>query len=334
VTVGWFARHWFVAGLILAAGLAFLIPDVGARGGPLRPEVSTKAGVALIFLLLGLSISTAALRAGALHWRLHFAMQLFMFAAFPAGMILLDAAVGGLLPEDLRMGFLFLAILPTTVSTCVVFTVTAGGNISGAIFNAAFANVAGVVVTPLWAALLLQAHGEGPALLPLMGEIAALLLLPLIIGQVLRAGLRSRGMPDPKTVGRISNLIILFIIFSALANSVHSGAFAETGAAMTALVGGGVVVIFAVATGVAWATSGLLRFPHTDRLAFLFCAPQKTLAAGVPMGQLLFEGNPAIGLILLPLLVYHVVQLMLGATLAGRLQPSTATGLQPPTPAR
>jgi solute carrier family 10 (sodium/bile acid cotransporter), member 7 len=323
-TVGWFARHWFVAGLILAAGLAFIIPEVGARAGPLRPEITTKVGVGLIFLMQGLSIATAALRSGALRWRLHVAMQLFMFAAFPAGMILLDRAVGGLLPEDLRMGFLFLAILPTTVSTCVVLTGTAGGNVSGALFNSAFANVAGVIITPVWAAFLLQARGEGPAMLPLVAEIAALLLLPLAAGQALRAVLRHRRLPDVRVLSALSNGIILYIVFTALANSVNTGAFAETGLGLSALVAGGVVLLFAAASAAAWAVGGLFRFKPGDRRAFLFTAPQKTLAAGAPMGQILFAGHPGLGLILLPLMVYHVVQLLAGATLAERLHAASS----------
>jgi solute carrier family 10 (sodium/bile acid cotransporter), member 7 len=315
----WFTRHWFLAALVLTAGLAFTVPEVGAPGGPLRPEFTTKAGVAVIFFLQGLGIATAALRSGAVRWRLHLATQLFLFAAFPAVIIVADRFAGFMLPDDLRFGFLFLAILPTTISTCVIFTGMAGGNVSGAIFNSAFANIAGVLITPLWAALLLQAHGEAPPLLAMVGEIAALLLLPLAAGQFLRSTLRHRWLPDGRKLGTLSSMIILFIVFTALASSVQTGAFAQAGAIATSLVGAIVLLLFTGATAAAWATGGLLRFDHGDRRALVFCAPQKTLAAGAPMGQILFAGHPGIGLILLPLLVYHIVQLLLGAVIARRL---------------
>lgn len=317
---GWLTRNWFLLGLVGVTGLAFLIPELGARGGPLRPEITTKAGVAVIFFIQGLVIAPAALRAGALRWRLHLAIQLFVFVGFPIAVILLDVAAGQLLPLELRMGFLFLAILPTTISTCVVFTAAAGGNTTGAIFNSALANVAGVLLTPLWAALLLSARGHGPAFGSMVGEVALLLLAPLALGQAIRPLVRRRvGEPSARVLGVITNSIILFIIFTAFSGSVGSGTFAETGlltSLSVAVVGGG---LFVTATGVAHLAGGRLRFTREDRVALLFCGPQKTLASGAPMAQILFAGHPGLGLILLPVIIYHAVQLVGGATLAQRL---------------
>jgi solute carrier family 10 (sodium/bile acid cotransporter), member 7 len=318
-TTGWLARNWFILGLAAAALLAFIVPGLGVRGGPLRPEITTKAGVALIFFLQGLALAPAALRAGALRWRLHLATQLFIFAAFPLAVLAIDRAAGGALPDELRLGFLFLAILPTTVSGCVVFTATAGGNVAGALFNSAVSNIAGVLITPLWAALLLGALGETPALGPMVLEIALLLLAPLAVGQAVRPMLARRREPDRKLLGTLSNVIILFIIFTAFANSVRSNAFAEVGLLANVLVAVSAGALFAAATGAAVLTARRLRFDDADRTAFLFCAPQKTLAAGAPMAQILFAGNPALGLILLPLIVYHAVQLVVGAMMADRL---------------
>ncbi len=326
--LGWLTRNWFLLGLAMVAGLAFLFPGLGARGGPLRPEITTKAGVAVIFFMQGLVIAPAVLRSGALRWRLHLAVQLFVFAGFPLAVILLDAAGGGLLPPDLRLGFLFLAILPTTISTCVVFTAAAGGNTTGALFNSALANIAGVVLTPLWAAVLLRARGEAPALGPMIGEIFLLLLVPLALGQIVRPGVRRIREPNARVIGVLSNAIILYIIFAAFASSVGSGAFAQAGLLATLVVALAAIGIFAAATAAAVLVGRRLGFDLPDRLALVFCGPQKTLAAGAPMGQILFAGHPGIGLILLPVIIYHAVQLTGGATLAqryGRSRPARPT---------
>jgi solute carrier family 10 (sodium/bile acid cotransporter), member 7 len=316
MTIGWFARHWFVLGLVSAAAAAFAWPDAGARGGLLRTEVTAKVAVALIFLMLGLAISTAALRQGAARWRLHLVMQLFMFVAFPAVVLAVDRVAGAALPPDLRLGFLFLSILPTTVSTCVVLTAISGGNVSAALFNSVLANSSGVVLTPLLAAMVLQVQGEAPPVLPAITEIGTLILAPLAAGQVLRPLLLRWGEPNARALSAASNVVILFIIYAAFANSVHSGAFAQTGLLQTLGVGAGVLLLFGSATAAAILLGHRLHFDEGDRRALFFCAPQKTLAAGVPMGQILFEGHPGIGLVLLPLMVYHVVQLLIGAPVA------------------
>lgn len=296
--------------------LAFVVPGLGATGGPLAPQVTTRVGVAVIFLLQGLALPPAALRQGAMRWRLHLATQLFIFAAFPAAVLLLDMLVGARLPADMRTGFIFLALLPTTISTCVVLTAAAGGNVSGALFNAAFSNIAGVVITPLLAALVLDVRGETAGVLPMISQVGALLLAPLALGQLLRPLVRRVWEPDRQRLGNVSNSIILFIIFCAFADSVHGGAFAGDAALQALGILAGTILLFALATLAAAALGRQLRLDSGDRLALLFCAPHKTLAAGVPMAQVLFASDPALGVILLPLIIYHVVQLVAGAALA------------------
>jgi solute carrier family 10 (sodium/bile acid cotransporter), member 7 len=319
MTVGWFARNWFVLGLAGATALAFVVPELGARGGPLRPELTTRAGVAAIFFMQGLAIAPAALRLGALSWRLHVAVQLFIFVGFPLAMIALDAAGGRLLPADVRLGFLFMAILPTTISGCVVLTAAAGGNVAGALFNSALANIAGVAITPAWAALLLSARAEALPLVPMVTEIALLLLAPLAAGQLVRPLLRRVWEPDRRWLSMIANAIILFIVFAAISGSVLSGAFVESGWSATLLVAFVVCAIFVAATALAALAGRALRFGYADRAALLFCAPQKTLAAGAPLVQILFAGHAGLGLILLPIMIYHAVQLVGGGVLAQRL---------------
>lgn len=323
----WLVRHWFTVGLAGAAVLGFVAPALGARGGPLAPEVTTRAGVALIFFLQGLTLAPAALRQGARHWRLHVATQLFIFVAFPVVVFAAHAVAGEVLGESLRRGFLYLAVLPTTIAGCVVLTAAAGGNVAGAIFNSALANVAGVVLTPALVALLLDGRSGSVALLPMIGEVALLLVVPLAAGQAVRPVLLRRLRPDARLSASISNAVILFIVYTAFATSVHAGAFRATDGGEVLLVAGAALALFAGATAAAWLLGRRLGFGREDRAALLFCGPHKTLAAGAPMAQVIFAGDPAIGLLLLPLMVYHFVQLAGGAALADRLRAGAAEAL-------
>jgi solute carrier family 10 (sodium/bile acid cotransporter), member 7 len=319
MTIGWFARNWFLLGLAAAGALAWLFPEWGARGGPLRPEWTGKGGVALIFLMQGLAMTPAALRSGATRWKLHTATQIFVFVGFPVAVIALDALFGNMIQPELRMGFLFLAVLPTTVSTCVVFTTVAGGNTAAALFNSALSNVAGVVITPIWAAALLSARGEAMPLGPLIGEIALLLIAPIAVGQALRPFVRRYWEPDRKLLSVLSNAIILFIVFAAFASSALSGAFEAVSPLALLFLAGGAGALFIAATAAAVGGARLLGFGPGDAKVLLFCGPQKTLAAGAPMAQVLFAGHASLGLILLPVIAYHAIQLVAGAAMAARL---------------
>lgn len=312
------ARNWFVLSLPLAVALAWLVPDLGASGGWLRTEITTKAGVAIIFLLQGLTLPAAALRKGVSQWRLHLLIQCFTFLLFPVLGIALDKVAGGLLPADLRLGFLYLCVLPSTVSTSVVLTGLAGGNTVGAIFNAVLSNVLGVFITPIWIAWLMKAGGSTQALGPVVAEIVLLLLVPLGIGQVLR--LRLAGFADKrkKILGNVASGIILFIVFAAFCNSVKQRLWSQHGLGVTLSAALGVLVVFALAMGLVEAISRLLKLDRGDRIAASFCAPQKTLASGVPMAKIIFGAHPGLGLILLPILFYHPLQLFVCGVLADR----------------
>jgi sodium/bile acid cotransporter 7 len=316
----WLAGHWFLLGLAGAVALAFVAPEPGAADGWLQPRVTTKAGVALIFFIQGLSMNLAELRAGVAAWRLHLLVQGFAFGVFPLVGLTLDWLVGRELPVDLRLGFLFLCVLPTTVSTAVVFTALAGGNTAGAIFNATLSNVAGVIITPLWATWLLAVAGRSVPLLPVMAEISALLLVPLVAGQMVRPVMRDRAEGLRPWLRQFSSLIVLFIVYTAFAGSVDGGLWQGQGGGTIGAAGAGVVIVFAIIFAATALGARQLGLDRADRIAALMCAPQKTLAAGVPMAQLLFGAHSGLGLILLPVLLYHPLQLLACGLMIPRLR--------------
>jgi sodium/bile acid cotransporter 7 len=316
----WWRKNWFVTGLAAAVALGFALPGPGAPDGWMRPALTTKAAVALIFFFQGLSLNLAELRAGIASWRLHIYVEGFVFVVFPLIGLLADATVFRFLPADLRTGFLFLCVLPSTISSCVVYTALAGGNTAGALFNASVSNVAGVVVTPLWIGAILSVGGHSFALAPVIGSIASLVLLPLVIGQLVRPAIRATAAKATPILRIVSSVLILFMVYTAFAGSVAKGVWSGLGAGAIAGALVGSIGLFGLVLGLVWATTRSAGLDIKDRIAALMCAPQKTLAAGVPMAQLVFAGHPGLGLILLPVLVYHPVQLIVGAWLIPRLR--------------
>lgn len=311
-------RNWFVLSLPAALGLAWLVPQAGASGGWLRSEITTRAGVALIFLLQGLTLPAAAMRAGLGQWRLHAVIQGITFLAFPLLGLAWDALAGPWLSPDLRMGFLYLCVLPSTISSSVVLTTVAGGNAVGAVFNAVLSSLLGLVVTPLWVAWLMRSAGRSQPLAPVAAEICLLVLAPLVLGQVARLRLRSWAEARKKWLGHLSSGVILFIAFAAFCNSVQARTWSRQGAGVLAATLLGTVFLFLVAWGLAEALSAWAGLSWPDRVAAAFCGPQKTLASGLPLAKILFGTHPGLGLILLPLMIYHPLQLVVCGLLADR----------------
>jgi solute carrier family 10 (sodium/bile acid cotransporter), member 7 len=304
--------------LPLSVALAFAMPGVGAAGGPLRSEWTTRLGVALIFLFQGLLLPTSALRSGTARWPLHALVQGFTFVGFPVLGLALDALMGRFLTPDLRLGFLFLCVLPSTVSSSVVMTSLAGGNTVGAIFNAALSNVLGVFVTPLWVAWLMKSGGTQPDLGAVVREIAVLLILPLVVGQGLRWKLAGWADARKRLLGNASSVLILFLVYAAFCNSVQSRFWSGLGSGVLWTASAGVGVIFALVMALVFGAARVARLDRGDRIAAAFCAPQKTIAAGIPLAKAIFGSHPGLGLILLPVLLYHPLQLIVCGLLADR----------------
>jgi sodium/bile acid cotransporter 7 len=245
----WLRRNWFLVGLVAAVGLAWLFPAAGARGGLLHSEITIRAGVVVIYFLQGLTLALDALRHGALRWRLHVLVQAWTFLLFPLAGLLLDRVAGARLPPDLRTGFLFLCVLPTTISTAIVFTSVAGGNVAGAIFNATLSNLLGIALTPLWTGWLMRAGGRTLPLGPVILEIVLLLLVPLAAGQALRPWLRRWADARKPRLAGVNSGIVLFIVYAAFANSVEARVWERYGAHLMLLALAGVVLLFAFVMG-------------------------------------------------------------------------------------
>lgn len=322
---------WFLVGMVLAVSAAFAYPEPGARGGALHPEIVNKAGVSLIFFLHGLLLPFESLKAGLLRWPLHALVQATTFIVFPALGVLLLILGGDHLAPDLRVGIFFLCALPSTVSSSVALTAVARGNVAAAVLNATLSSVIGVFLTPLWLGLVLGAAGQGLPLADVILDLSRWLLLPLALGQLARPWLGDLARRHKSRVGVLDRGTILLLVYTSFCDSVKAGVWGRYGLwPVFVSVSVSVVLLFGV-MGVVTLASRAIGLSREDRIAAVFCGSKKSLASGVPMAQVIFAAHPALGLILLPILVYHAFQLIVGGWLAGRwgAHPQVDTALTP-----
>jgi sodium/bile acid cotransporter 7 len=311
----------FMLGMLLAVLLAFLFPAPGAKGGWLHADILNNAGVALILFVQGLAMAVERMKSGLRNWPLHLIIQGFTFVIFPLVGLGWHAASQVLWPSQppgLRDGFLYLCVLPSTVSTSVVLTNVAKGNTSAAIFNAALSNIMGVALTPILVQLLMQSSGQTGPLGPLMVRVTLLTLVPFAIGMSLRPVVRDLVDANRRWLNRASNAVILFIVYTAFCDSVKAKTWATYGIGLTWEVLGCVALLFSVVAGLVWVFSKAARLERADRIAAFFCSVKKTLAMGVPLARLIFGPSADLGLILLPIMFYHPFQLLVCGLLANR----------------
>lgn len=310
---------WFLTGMVLAVALAWAFPSPGADGGWLYPEILTKAGVALIFFLHGLALSFVALKAGTLRWPLHLVVQLCTFGLFPVLGFGLFWLAGDVVSPDLRLGFLYLCALPSTVSSSVAMTAAARGNVAAAVFNATLSSLLGVFLTPLWMGAFMKVGGG--ASLPLGKVILDLicwLVLPLVAGQLMRPLLGAWAGSNKKFINTVDRTTILLLVYTSFCDSFKGGIWSGHGLS-TPIVGFlGSLVIFCLVMAIVSAVCSAMAFSAEDKIAAVFCGSKKTLASGVPMAKLMFGAHPALSLILLPIMIYHPLQLLICGVLAGR----------------
>lgn len=313
----------FILGIAAAVLLAFLFPEGGVQGGWLAPEWSTQIGIFIIFLLQGCLLRTPELWHGSQRHRPNAYVFVWCFLLYPAVAWVLNLLLGGWLRPELQMGMIFLALLPTTVSSAVAFTQAANGRVSLAIFNTVATNLAGILWVPLVTLWLFGGEslpwGEmGGIFLQLIYLIA----LPLLIGQLIRWRASDRLDAIRIAAGRISNGIICFIIYAAISDSILGGIWQQAGWMVAIEASVAVLLLMGLTTTAIWISRSWASSDPSEQSAAFFCASQKTLAAGVPIATMLFAAmDPAlVGIVLIPLILFHPLQLVVAAALVPFLQ--------------
>ncbi|MFT3929373.1 MAG: bile acid:sodium symporter family protein [Spongiibacteraceae bacterium] len=316
--------QWFLLGMIAAVVFGSLFPSFGADGGALHSEITVDLGIALVFFLHGVNLPLESLRRGVLAWRAHVVVQCLTYILFPLLWIGFNAAFHKWIPSNLILGFCYLAALPSTVSSSVAMTALARGDIPVAIFNATLSSLLGIVLTPLligWlGAFYLQDVGDANSMS--LGEtmlnIARMLLLPIVIGQIVRPFVGQWFMRLKPYTNNLDKLVILFIVYAAFCNSAKSGLWQQNGLRLILMTIAGTALFLAVVLWFSTIVARKLKFKREQEIAIVFCGSKKTLASGVPMAALIFGAHPALGIIVLPIMLYHQLQLFVCSWMANR----------------
>ncbi len=309
----WLPVDPYILVLIATVGLAALLPAEG--GAAAGVGVASSVAVGLLFFLYGARLSTREAVAGLAHWRLHLTVVASTYVLFP----LLGLAAGGLVPyvltPQLHTGLLYLCVLPSTIQSSIAFTSIARGNVSAAICAGTYSSLIGMAATPLLAGVLLGFEGAGFSAHGLTA-IATQLLLPFVAGQVLRRWIGPFVARHRKVLGLVDRGSILLVVYTAFSEGMVQGIWHQvTAVRLLALLGVEAMLLVLVLTATSIA-SRRLGFGRADRIAIVFCGSKKSLANGLPMASVLFGARA--GLIVLPLMLFHQMQLMVCAVIAKR----------------
>lgn len=276
----------------------------------------TTMAIAILFFLHGAKLSREAVIEGMLHWKMHLLVFAFTFIIFPLLGLLAKPVLEPLLGQQLYWGFLFMCFLPSTVQSSIAFTSMAKGNVAGAVCSASFSNIIGMLITPILVSYFIlgqSQQGFDPSKSIL--QITLLLLVPFILGQLLRPYIFPYMVKLPSLVKAFDQGSILMVVYGAFSSAVVAGLWHQVSGLKLFYLTLACSVLLTVVMLLAWNLPKWLGFQRADQITIFFCSSKKTLASGVPMAQILFIGQP-IGMIVLPIMIFHQIQLMVCGVIA------------------
>jgi sodium/bile acid cotransporter 7 len=306
----------FTLALLGTVVIASLLPARGIAAQWL--DAGTDIAIAALFFLHGARLPRQAMVAGLLHWRLHLLILACTFALYPLLGVLARPAASTVLTPELALGLLFLCALPSTVQSSIAFTAMAGGNVAAAVCSASLSSLLGVFLTPWLMTWLAGSSGAMTDPLGAVAKIMLLLLAPFVAGHLLRPWI-GKPVDAAKPLLRYTDqATILLVVYAAFGAAVLEGLWSQTPARALLLTTGACAVLLAIAMPLVWLIAKRSGFERSDQIAVLFCGTKKSLATGVPIAKVLFAGGP-LGAIVLPVMLYHQLQLIVCAIVAARL---------------
>jgi len=295
--------------IVGCVGLASVLPAAGAFAEHFH--TATNLAIALLFFLHGARLSREAVFAGMTHWRLHLTVFAATFLMFP----LFGLGLQSIISPTLAAGVMFLCCLPSTVQSSIAFTSMAGGNVPAAICSASASNLIGVFLTPLLVSLLMGASNSAGVDLHSIEAIVTQLLLPFAVGQALRPWIGAWASHHKTLLSYTDRGSILMVVYGAFSEAVQGGLWQKLPASSLGLmvaINIGLLAVAMIGTNFA---AKKLGFNREDRITIVFCGSKKSLASGIPIANVLFSG-PMVGMVVLPVMLFHQFQLMACAVLA------------------
>jgi solute carrier family 10 (sodium/bile acid cotransporter), member 7 len=309
--LGRFGLDWFILSIIGVIILASQFPAPGIAEGPFSISSLANIGVSFIFFFYGLKLNRKKLVAGLSNWHLHILVQAGTFILFPVLILLCRPLLNSEETQVLWLGSFFLAALPSTVSSSVVMVSIAHGNIPGAIFNASISSLIGIFITPAWMALVTGGTHEHIDMSDVVKKLLLQILLPVIVGLLLNpTRLGKFAEKHNKQLKYFDQITILAIVYTAFSDSFDKHMFSTLGIMELFLLGACLLVMFFVAYFIIGGIARLLHFNREDSITATFCGSKKSLVHGTVMAKVIFMNSPLMGILLLPIMLYHALQLI------------------------
>ena len=301
--------------LLAVVAAASIFPAQGDLAAVLK--VVTMVMIGVLFFLHGAKLSRAAIIAGATHWRLHLLVLLCTFALFPVLALLFKPGILLLLTPELYLGILFLCLLPSTVQSSIAFTAAARGNVPAAVCSASVSSLLGIFLTPLLVSVAMPASSGAGASLDSVLMIVYQLLLPFVAGQIARRWIGGWVDRHKSLVRGVDQGSILLVVFSAFSAAVVEGLWSRVPAAMLVNLVVVCIVLLAIIMLVVTWLARRFGFSKADEITIVFCGSKKSLATGIPLAHVLIPAA-SISMVVLPLMLFHQIQLIVCAVIAGR----------------
>ncbi|OQP58985.1 bile acid:sodium symporter family protein [Niastella populi] len=318
---------WFILSIIGVIILASQYPGPGIAEGPFSISWLANIGVSLIFFFYGLKLNRNKLVAGLSNWRLHILVQAGTFILFPLLLLVLKPLLNSGETQVLWLGSFFLAALPSTVSSSVVMVSIAHGNIPGAIFNASISSLMGIFITPAWMALATGGDHDHIDMSDVVKKLLFQILLPVVVGLLLNpTRLGKLAEKYNKQLKYFDQLTILAIVYTAFSDSFDQHMFSTLDITELFLLGACLLGLFFVAYFLIGSIARLLHFNREDAITATFCGSKKSLIHGTVMAKVIFMGSPLMGILLLPIMLYHALQLIAVSIIAQGMARKYKTG--------
>lgn len=303
----------FLIGVIIFASI---FPAVGHAGMVL--DNLTGIIIFLLFFLHGIKLSRPAIFEGIGNWKIQIIVTVMTFGFFPLLGWMLQPVIEPTLGRDLYIGVLFLCAVPATVQSAITLTALANGNMPAAICSASASTLMGILITPLLISFLTDVqHVSSSSSYQVIGKVSMQLLLPFVIGHMLRPWLNPFVQKNVKRIKIIDQGAILLVVYSAFSGAVLAGIWNEVSFSSLMVLVMLCAIILMISMGTCILLSRYFGFSSADEAVILFCGAQKSLVSGVPMAKLMFA-TPMVGLIILPLMIFHPMQLIVSSVIAGR----------------
>ena len=316
--------------LLIVLLLATFLP---AKGGfvPFFDWLTT-AAIALLFFMHGAKLSREKIIAGSSHWRLHLWIMFSTFVLFPILGLLLAWWHPVDVSAEIYTGFVYLCILPATVQSAIAFTSMAGGNVAAAVCSASASSLLGVFISPLLVNLVMNIHSDMPGNgLEQVGRIMLQLLVPFVLGHLSRRWIGGWVERHRSLIGKTDQTSILLVVYSAFSEAVVNGIWHRVGVMTLVWILAGSVLLLFIVLLINLLAARLFGFNRADEITILFCGSKKSLANGVPMANILFPAA-SVGIIVLPLMIFHQGQLMVCSFIAQRYKKKNDAALKASAP--